>query len=77
MIHLAKHNCCNVYISIYLPIFTFIILLLYIKNFVAFDDDTMASTSQDSSFGDESTQDQDPLAIESKVSICYSSNVNF
>lgn len=27
----------------------------------------MASTSQDSSFGDDNTQDQDPLAIEPKV----------
>lgn len=27
----------------------------------------MASTSQDSSFGDENNQDQDPLAIEPKV----------
>lgn len=36
----------------------------------------MASTSQDSSFGDESTQDQDPLAIEPKVSR-YSLNEAF
>lgn len=36
----------------------------------AFDEDTVASTSQDSSFGDEnSQQEQDPLAIEPKVNI--------
>lgn len=34
----------------------------------AFDEDTVASTSQDSSFGDENSQtEQDPLAIEAKV----------
>ncbi|CAG9559873.1 unnamed protein product [Danaus chrysippus] len=35
----------------------------------SFDEDTMASTSQDSSFGDENTQEQDPLAIESKPDV--------
>lgn len=35
--------------------------------YAAFEDDTMASTSQDSSFGDENSQEQDPLAMEPKV----------
>ncbi|CAB3239125.1 unnamed protein product [Arctia plantaginis] len=36
----------------------------------SFDDDTVASTSQDSSFGDEnSQQEQDPLAIEAKPDV--------
>ncbi|XP_052740662.1 histone-lysine N-methyltransferase 2C isoform X2 [Bicyclus anynana] len=33
----------------------------------SFEDDNMASTSQDSSFGDDTPQDQDPLALEPKV----------
>ncbi|KAF9417775.1 hypothetical protein HW555_005189, partial [Spodoptera exigua] len=36
----------------------------------SFDDDTVASTSQDSSFGDENSQtEQDPLAIEAKPDV--------
>ncbi|XP_041970566.1 histone-lysine N-methyltransferase 2D-like isoform X2 [Aricia agestis] len=35
----------------------------------SFEDDNLASTSQDSSFGDESSQEQDPLAIEPKPDI--------
>ncbi|XP_045521362.1 histone-lysine N-methyltransferase 2C-like isoform X11 [Pieris brassicae] len=35
----------------------------------SFDEDNMASTSQDSSFGDENSQEQDPLAIEPKTDI--------
>lgn len=36
----------------------------------------MASTSQDSSFGDENSQhEQDPLAIESKVCFAFNRNV--
>ncbi|XP_039749482.1 histone-lysine N-methyltransferase 2C-like isoform X7 [Pararge aegeria] len=33
----------------------------------SFEEDNMASTSQDSSFGEDTPQDQDPLAIEPKV----------
>ncbi|XP_059056838.1 histone-lysine N-methyltransferase 2C-like [Achroia grisella] len=35
----------------------------------SFDDENTASTSQDSSFGDENSQEQDPLAIESKPDV--------
>ncbi|XP_047528678.1 histone-lysine N-methyltransferase 2C-like [Vanessa atalanta] len=35
----------------------------------SFEEDNMASTSQDSSFGDDNAQDQDPLAIEPKADV--------
>lgn len=54
----------------YWEVYQNIILIGFIA---AFDDDNAASTSQDSSFGDEnSQQEQDPLAIEPKVSTAAS-----
>lgn len=49
-----------------------ICLLIFFLWLIAFEDDSIASVSQDSSFGDEnSQQEQDPLAIELKVSFDY------